>query len=138
MRTYSIEINTRFKEVYHLDDLENLNERLEYAKSRLLKDIEEINKHQLELFQRYQEVLNTDYFLEVELSKRREYNTNRVIFELSLNKYPTETGRNWNYSKRLHFERYTGQQRREALKDAEALAKQYHLTLNKTGEFRRE
>lgn len=138
MRTYSIEINTEFNQMFFTSQIEYTNKQIEEAKERLRRDMDNLEKLQLKAFNRYQEILQLDYYNEVQIHRHKDY-YNKIIYEVTVYKVPQISQeqqnniRYYNLRQQVYFKKYTGQERREALKDAEDQAKQYKVELKKLG-----
>lgn len=138
MRTYAIEINTEFNQMFFTSQIEYTSKQIEEAKARLQRDIEKLDKLHYMAYSRYQEILQLDYYNEVQIHRHKDY-YNKIIYEVTVYKVPQISQeqqnniRYYNLREQVYFKKYTGQERREALKDAEDQAKQYRVELKKLG-----
>lgn len=137
MRTYSYNIDTRYNELYSAADLIKANERIDYIKKQLEKDIKDLEKQQVKIYERFQEVLQFNHVFSVYIYRRKEYTSKHIYYEVTTFKIPEQfkdaTNAGWSYGEQIYYQKYTGQERREALKDAEDQAKQYRVELKKLG-----
>lgn len=128
-----------YKHVYDMERLKTYNSYAERDIKRLLEGIEKIKHYQLELYAHVQTVLQTDIKKIVVISRRTEgYGSkSKIVYHVQLEYRPDiEEYNRHNYSiKYEHDKRFTGIQRREAIRYAEQLAKEHYTKVEKLGRW---
>ncbi|PEK34079.1 hypothetical protein [Bacillus pseudomycoides] len=125
----------KFKHIYDIERLKDYNNWCERDIKRLEELIEKIRKYQLELYEHAQHVLNTEMINVVTLVRRRQYDTNRVQYNVQLEIRPPikQVENERAYGLRKHEKMFTGRERSFALKYAKELAIKYNCEIEKKG-----
>lgn len=120
----------KFNEIYFMEQLLQENESIERHIKRLEESLKEMQKKQLKLYEISKELLIKEYDHYIKIDR---YERNCITYEVRYLKVVKGESPNQykNNTQVMEFYKFSGKERREAIKLAEGLAKEYRCKLVK-------
>lgn len=129
--------DNKFKHIYSMDRLQDLDRWCRRDIERLEEAIQTIKEYQMELFNHVQEVIQTNFKNVVVLTRRENWTTKRVEFYVHTEERPQIDKKHIDgqtiYGVYKDQKNFTGKERHTAIKYAEELSKKYNCPVERKG-----
>lgn len=130
----------KFKHIYNMKTLKDYCDYAENDIKRAEEHIRKIREYQRALYEHVQEVVNTEVKPVVRMHRSEDYNTKKKQYSVCIEMVPQVEKEYINgdrvYAEYKEQKNFIGTERREAIKYAEELSKQYRCEIQKVGNWR--